>query len=227
MASSEYVCKGVIADIDSEPQEGLQEPLSWTELQDPPGKEELKSQFVTLRAKGLSYRKIASRLKVSKTTLGNWSQELEAEIASLRAIELEGLQEQYGLLKEGRIKLLGGLIKKIRQEALSRDLATVPTDKLLEILLKYQEAIQAERVEPRPLSGQEIQELKSRSGTRLDSEAIARALEQALQRYKAGLITIEQARQELSLLMAALKAEEQTVLEVKLERLEAVIEQRR
>lgn len=227
MATDVHVCKGVIADIEQRPEDGLQEPLAWPQLQDPQGKTELKSAFVALRAKGWSYRKIARKLKVSKTTLANWSRELEAEIASLRAIELEGLQEQYGLLKEGRIKLLGGLIKRLQQEALSRDLATVPTDKLLDLLLKYQEAFLAEQVEPRPLSSQEIQELKDRSGTRLDSEAIARALEETLQRYKAGLITIEQARQELSLLMAALKAEEQAILEVKLERLEAVIEQRR
>lgn len=227
MASEQYVCKQVIADIEERPQEGLQEPLYWQEVQDGPGKQELKSQFVSLRAKGLSYRKIASKLKVSKTTLANWSQELEAEIASLRAIELEGLQEQYGLLKEGRIRLLGGMIKRLRQEALSRDLATLPTDKLLDLLLKYDEALQAEGVEPRPLSSQEIQELKARSGTRLDSAAIATELEAVLQRYKTGLLDIEQAKQVLALLMAALKAEEQTVIEVKLERLEAVLEQRR
>jgi len=190
------------------PLDSLLEPLSWKEAQPEPGKQKLKSQFVALRARGYSYRKIARRLKVSKTTLANWSQKLEEEIASLRAIELEGLQEQYYMLKEGRIRLLGGLIKKLKQEALSRKLSTVPTDKLLNLLLKYQEALQAEYVEPRPLSRQEIQELKAGSGTELGSQTIARELGSLLQRYKAGLPDIQQARQELALLMAMLKAEE-------------------
>jgi hypothetical protein len=224
--SEEYVCKGVIADIEGEPQEGLQDGLSLAEPEGL-GREELKAQFVALRAKGLSYRKIAGLLKVSKSTLANWSQEMEAEIASLKAIEIEGLLEEFGLLKEGRIRLLGGLIKRITEELLSRDLAKVSADRLLELLLKYQEALQAEQVEPRPLSSRQIEGLKAKGSTRLDSQAIAGALEQTLQRYKAGLLSLEQARQEMALLLAALKAEEQTVLAVKLERIEAVIGQRR
>ena len=55
------------------------------------GKLELKSQFVELRAKGWSYVKIARKLKVSKNTLANWGAELEGEIASLKAMELEAL----------------------------------------------------------------------------------------------------------------------------------------
>jgi hypothetical protein len=196
-------------------------------LLEQPGKVELKTLFVELRAKGWSYRRISKRLGVGKSTLANWSKELEAEIASLRAMELEGLQEQYCLLKEGRIRLLGGLLRKLRQEALSRDLSSLPTDKLLELLLKYQEALQAEYVEPRPISGREIQELKARSGTGLDSQAIARELDSLLQRYKAGLLDAEQARDELALLLAMLKAEEQAILEKKLEAIESVIKARR
>lgn len=192
-----------------------------------PGKTELKTDFVELRARGWSYRRISRRLGVSKSTLANWSQELDAEIASLRAMELEGLQEQYYLLKEGRIRLLGGLLRKLRQEALSRDLSSLSTDKLLELLLKYQEALQAEHVEPRPISSQEIQGLKARSGTGLDSQAIARELDSLLQRYKTGLLDVEQARDELALLLAMLKAEEQAIMEKKLEALEAVMDTRR
>ena len=69
-----------------------------------PGKQELKSEFIELRAKGWSYIRIASRLKVSKSTLSNWRAELENEIASLKAMELEALYEEYFLVKEGRIK---------------------------------------------------------------------------------------------------------------------------
>ena len=129
-----------------------------------PGKMEIKEEFVQLRAKGWSYTRIARRLKVSKSTLSNWRGELEEEIASLKAMELEALQERYYLAKEGRIKLLGEQIKAIQKELKDRGaqaLADVPTDKLLEIQLKYYQALLEEHIEPRPLSSMEIELLKA------------------------------------------------------------------
>ena len=60
----------------------------------------------------------------------------------------------------------------------------------------------------------------------MDSKQIARELEKTLKRYQKGLIPLPQARQEMSLLQAALRAREQAVLEEKLERLEAILEGR-
>lgn len=195
-----------------------------------PGKQELKLEFIQLRAKGYSFSKIAKKLKVSKTTLANWNQELEQEIASAKAMELEALFESFYLLKEGRVKLLGGLVKKLQKEAESRDLSDLPTDKLLDLLLKYQAALKEEYVESRPLSDQEIaslKALKAGSGMKLDNEQLGVELEALLQRYRAGLLTIEQAKQELYLLLAMLKAQEQAVLEDKLEHLEEALGARR
>ena len=53
-------------------------------------------------------------------------------------MELEALQEEFFLLKEGRIRLLGEQLQRLRQELANRDLSSVPTDKLMELLLKYQ-----------------------------------------------------------------------------------------
>ena len=212
-----YVRKDGITDIEAGPLDGLDEA----------GKNELKAQFIQLRAKGWSYRKLARRLKVSKSTLSNWSIELEEEIASLKAMELEALAEQFYLLKEGRIRLLGGVLKRVQKEVLSRDLSQVSTDRLLELLLRYQEALQEEYVEPKPLSGQEIEALRDTPGTDLDSKAIADELGSLLRRYKGGLLDVQEAGRELALLMALLKAREQAVMEERLERLEAVMEQRR
>jgi len=60
----------------------------------------------------------------------------------------------------------------------------------------------------------------------VDSEGIAKELERTLIRYRAGLIDLDRARQEQSLLMAALKAREQAILEEKLARIEAALELR-
>lgn len=126
-----------------------------------PGKAELKAQFIELRAKGLSYAKIAKRLKLSRNTLASWSQELEAEIASLKAMELESLQEQYFLLKEGRIRLLGETLKALQQELQKRDLSSVATDKLLDMWLKVFQELKEEQVDTRPLAESEIAMLKA------------------------------------------------------------------
>jgi transposase-like protein len=133
--------------------------LHYLEVQS--GKAELKAEFVQLRAKGLSYARIAERLGVAKSTLANWNAELEAEIASARAMELEALQEEFFLLKEGRITLLGEQLQRLRGELASRDLTEVSTDKILELLLRYHAALKEEFVEVRPLSDQEQARLRS------------------------------------------------------------------
>ncbi len=137
-----------------------QQNTSLTSFIEAPTRLELKDQFIELRAKGWSYERIAKKLKVSKATLSNWRAELELEIASLRAMELEALYERYFMAKEGRIKLLGEQLKAIQAELKSRSLADVSTDKLMELMLKIYQALQAEYTEARPLSDQEIQDLR-------------------------------------------------------------------
>jgi hypothetical protein len=124
------------------------------------GRTELKAEFVHLRALGLSYAKIADRLGVAKSTLANWNANLEGEIASARAIELEALQEQYCLLREGRIRLLGEQLQRLRDELAQRDLTSIPTDKLLDLQMKVFAALKEEFVDTRALSSAEQQLLR-------------------------------------------------------------------
>ena len=125
------------------------------------GKAELKAEFVLLRARGLPYARIAGRLGVARSTLASWNAGLEAEVASARAVELEALQAQFLMLKEGRIRLLGGQLRRLRDALAGRDLAEVPTEKVLELLLKYHAALREEFVETRPLSDRELARLRS------------------------------------------------------------------
>ncbi len=130
------------------------------DLEQERGKVELKEDFIRLRAQGLSYAKIAERLGVAKSTLANWNADLEAEIASARAMELEALQEEYFLLKEKRISLLGEQLRRLRDELETRDLSEVATEKLLELQLRYYTSLKEEFVEARPLSEAEQARLK-------------------------------------------------------------------
>lgn len=204
-AGAVYVHKGRITDIENEP-----------------GRTEIKSQFVELRAKGYSYSTIAKRLKVSKGTLTSWSRELESEIAALRGLELEALQEEFYVLKEGRIRLLGEQVLALRKELGQRDFSTVPTDKLLDLLLKYEAGLKEEFVDVRPFAAQD-----TATDTKVNSQGMLAKFEAVLQQYQTGQIDAAQARAGIALLVAMLKAYEQTVLEEKLDRIAAVLEARR
>ncbi|MHC4171718.1 MAG: helix-turn-helix domain-containing protein [Planctomycetota bacterium] len=182
------------------------------------GREQKKSQFVQLRAKGLSYAKIAKELKVSTSTLTNWNQELQEEIAQAKAMELEALQEEYFILKEGRIKLLGDQLKAIQEEIGGRDLSKVSTERLMDLQLRYFGEIKTEYV---------ATATGDKTGIKLDSEDIAQHLQAVLARYKAGQINESQAKLEQTILQSMLKAIEQTELEAKFEKLEAVLKSRR
>ena len=182
------------------------------------GKEEQKSRFIHLRAKGLSYAKIAKELKVSTSTLSNWNQELLEEISQAKALELEALQEEYFMLKEGRIRLLGGQLKTIQEEISGRDLSKISTEKLMELQLRYFDELKTEYV---------ATTVENKTGIKLDSKKIAEQLQVVLERYKAGEIDESQAKLEQTVLQSMLNGIEQTELAAKLERLEAIVQSRR
>jgi len=59
------------------------------------------------------------------------------------------------------------------------------------------------------------------------SQNILKELNKTLVRYRAGLIDVQRCRQELSLLIAMLKAYEDTVMEEQMDKIQAVLEERR
>jgi IS30 family transposase len=119
-----------------------------------------KERFVELRAKGWSFDKIAKELGKAKQTLIDWSKELQDEIANRKALELEALYESYYLLKENRLQTFGVMLSKIKKEIENRDFSDVPTEKLLELLLKYNSLVKEEIIEPNFKSSEEMREEK-------------------------------------------------------------------
>jgi hypothetical protein len=119
---------------------------------------ETKERFIELRAKGWSFDKIAKETGKAKQTLIDWSKELQNEIANRKASELEALYETYYLMRENRLQTFGAMLTKIKEEVDRRNLSDVPTDKLLELLLKYNSQVKEEIVEPTYKSSQEIKE---------------------------------------------------------------------
>jgi hypothetical protein len=121
---------------------------------------ETKERFIELRAKSWSFDKIAKELGKAKQTLIDWSKELQDEIANRKALELEVIYESYYLLKENRLQTFGAMLSKIKKEIENRDFSDVPTEKLLELLLKYNSLVKEEIIEPNFKSSEEMREEK-------------------------------------------------------------------
>ena len=121
---------------------------------------ETKRRFIELRAKGYSFDKIAKELGKAKQTLLDWSRDLDQEIAQAKALELDSLYESYSLYKEARLKTLGEILSKLKKEVDKRDLTDLPTDRLLDLFLKYEGVVKANLVEPIFKSSREIEEEK-------------------------------------------------------------------
>ena len=142
-----------------------------------------KERFIELRAKGWSFDRIAKELGKAKQTLIDWSKELQEEVANLKALELEALYEKYYLLKETRLQTFGAMLTKIKEEVERRDLSDVPTDKLLDLFLKYNSQVKEEIVEPIYKSSQEL--IEERQDREL-LEELTTLQSEPLRRLKAG-----------------------------------------
>lgn len=118
-----------------------------------------KMKFVELRACGNSFDSISKTLKCSKQTLIDWSKELEIEISNLQAIRLDELQHKYYATKEARIEILGSNLRRIVQEIEGRNLSNIPTDKLMDILVKLVLGLKSEYKRPELLKQDNLEGL--------------------------------------------------------------------
>jgi len=89
-----------------------------------------KERFIELRGQGLPLKRIADEIGVSKTTLVNCEQDLKEQIDNLRAMELEALYDKYYLSTRKKVEFFGDVLSRIQGELETRDLSTIPTEKL-------------------------------------------------------------------------------------------------
>lgn len=95
-----------------------------------------KERFIELRARGFAYESIATELGISRQTLQAWSKDLRADIENCKAIRLDVLRTRYRLLQQHQIETFGELLERIKSELAKRDLAEVPTHRLMDMFLK-------------------------------------------------------------------------------------------
>lgn len=108
---------------------------------------EQKQRFIELRAKGMPFERISNEIGISKPTLIEWAKEQKIEIANLKALEIEALQEQYFMSWKKRVELLNNQLERINLELDNRDLADVPTEKLVDMQSKLLDKLKQEYIE--------------------------------------------------------------------------------
>lgn len=176
---------------------------------------EKRKQFVEHRSEGLSLRKIGGLLGISYETARQWEQELKDEIAKLKQVKLDELYDSYTMRKEARIKALGESLNTIEQALTEADLSTVAPEKLLDMKLKYLEALGAEYITPR-------EPLINNNEAPAPKKLIL-ALAEIVDKVRAGDLSDKQADKEVKAIYNLLKGYEVIELKEKVEFLELAL----
>ena len=116
----------------------------------------VKLRIIELRAGGLSYAKIAEAVNVSKQTALEIVRDNLDEVTSLQAMEMEALFDAEKINLRGRVEQLSTLQARLRDELAKRDLSKVPTEKLIALFIKTNQALKEEVYAPDVKSAEEI-----------------------------------------------------------------------
>lgn len=159
--------------------------------------DDMKQEFIKLRAEGKSYRAIAEQLGISKNTCAEWEKALSDEVSRLRQENLEALYSEYGMMREARIRRLGDTLSSIDAAIEKVDLSTIAPEKLLDLRLKYAAAIR-----------DEYRSSPSFTGLNGTSQSCLEAVLEVYRRSAAGEISTDQAKTELQIIDKAKEAYE-------------------
>lgn len=90
-------------------------------------------EFITLRADGLSFDKIAKQLKVSKATLIQWSKLFEDNIQELQFLAMQEIKKQFSHSIKSRYEILLKQLDKIDKAILEADLSEESLKDLIQL----------------------------------------------------------------------------------------------
>jgi len=90
-------------------------------------------EFITLRADGISFDKIANQLNISKPTAIQWSKLFEEDIKELQFITYLEIKEAYSWSKKKKYENLLKQIDKIDEAILNADLSTTSLKELVTV----------------------------------------------------------------------------------------------
>ena len=109
-----------------------------------------KSQFLELRAKGWSLARIAERLSVGQRTLVDWNRQHRSELAILRAVEVEALQEKILASHESELSRLTHHLNRIEDALAERKLSCLDTETLFKLAARLRVELREVQLDPDP-----------------------------------------------------------------------------
>lgn len=110
-------------------------------------REEKKLKFIQARAMGFSLKKTAEKLGVSLASCKKWEKAFKTEVDEAKADNMAEVAEAYEIFRIQRLEVLGATFKRIRDNMAARfspGSEEIPLAKLLELELKFNDAIKAE-----------------------------------------------------------------------------------
>lgn len=170
-----------------------------------------KKKFIAMRAEGRTYSEITKTLGISRDACCKLNRELSSKISEAQRADLEELVESFGMAKAARIEKLGKLLGKISAAIDQADFSKVPADRLLDMFLKYTDAMRGECLPARErIEGAE-------------TENILQAYTDLLNAVRDGSVTGEQAARESAVLGNMLKAVDVMKVQTKLTEIERML----
>lgn len=100
-----------------------------------------QKQFIVLRADGISFDKIAEKLKTSKPTLIKWNKDFEDDIKDLQFEMMVQLKEQFQYSYQKKYEQLSKQLEKIDKAILEIDLSDTSLKDLILAQKNIQESI--------------------------------------------------------------------------------------
>ena len=109
---------------------------------------EAHHRFIDLRAQGRSLARIADELHVSKRTLIAWQRKFREEIADLKSVELEALQDKVLASHEAELSHLADQLARVDSVLGKRKIEYVSTEFLFGMAASLRSQIRKQRVVP-------------------------------------------------------------------------------
>ena len=122
----------------------------------------VKEKFIELRASGMTLAQAAKELDIAYNTAVNWERQDKEQIDAIRAIKLEELMDKFRMTKERRIELFGQQLLAVQEELSKRGLSDVPTQKLMDMMMRLSKLLETEAIHPRFMTEDDIDREKSR-----------------------------------------------------------------
>lgn len=106
---------------------------------------EEQEKFIELRARGLSFEKIATEIGVSKTTLIKWQVEFSTVISNLEYYELQQLLELHKLHRRANLEDTATLLESVNKAVKDRDLNKESLKDLLSLKRELIESLEKQK----------------------------------------------------------------------------------